>query len=178
MIITSAPDDSSPIVTINVFDAANSGTSPLRKHGPGESGQRIRSFSSTQPRPRHPNKLQKMSNLVSSHGNRTPLTRPSDHPLFSLISTISNSRESKKNSRRRRNQRFQRARPSSRASVTSSIEGAFGVTKVGNPPGSARGIMERMLRDDAEDTESERDGRNMQIQPVSTSWLFVYIDLC
>jgi hypothetical protein len=181
MVITSNPDDLSPLLTINVFDASNNNTSDLSMQGLNfgdmDRGQTQHTYNqakqpqANQTRGRRSNKLQKMSNFISDYSDRRhnqPTNPANNTPLFSLISSISNSRESKKESRKRRTNRFQRARPSSRVSGVSSIESAF-VTKVGKAPASTRGILERMRREDGDDTGPETYDTDSEIRPVRTS---------
>lgn len=178
MVITSNPNNLSPVLTINVFEFPNPSASDLNMEdltfGDMDYGNATLNFSkSKQPQPRRSNKLQKMGNFISDYSDRRAHIQPTSHsnnlPLFSLISSISNSRESKKDSRKRRNHRSQRLRPSSTSSGVSSVEGAFGVTKVGKASASARGTMERMWRDDEEnenDTGQEGNARHVEIQTV------------
>ena len=181
MVIVSNPDDLSPLLNINVFDASNTITSDLSMRGSNfsdmDQGQTQLTYDqakqpqANQTRGRRSNKLQKMSNFISEYNDRRHIqpTNPSNNntPLFSLISSISNSRESKKESRKRRTNRFQRARPSSRASGVGSIESAF-VTKVGKAPASTRGVLERMRREDDDDTKQGTYDSDSEIQPVRT----------
>ncbi|KAE9366861.1 hypothetical protein N431DRAFT_471892 [Stipitochalara longipes BDJ] len=175
MVITSNPKDLSPILTINVFEASTPHMSDPNTQDSNfndmDYGQMTLNFSKVkQPRPRRSNKLQKMSNFISDYSDRKahtqPTSPPNDLPIYSLISSISNGRESKKDSRKRRHHRFQHERPSSRASGVGSAEIPFGVTKIGKPPASVRGIMERMRRDDGGDNDSgqEKYVRDAEIQ--------------
>jgi hypothetical protein len=180
MVMVSNPNDLSPLLNINVFDASNTITSDPSMQGLNfgdmDQGQTQLTYDqakqpqANQTRGRRSNKLQKMSNFISEYNDRRHIqpTNPSNNtPLFSLISSISNSRESKKESRKRRTNRFQRARPSSRASGVGSIESAF-VTKVGKAPASTRGVLERMRREDDDDTRQGTDDSDAEIQPVRT----------
>ncbi|KAN0092098.1 hypothetical protein V8E51_017945 [Hyaloscypha variabilis] len=173
MVITSNHKDLSPILTINVFEAPVPNMSEPNTQDSNfddmDYGEMTLNFSKTkQARPRRSNKLQKMSNFISDYSDRRAQiqpTSPSNNlPIFSLISSISNGRESKKDSRKRRHQRFQQARPTSRASGVSSPEIPFGVTKVGKPSASVRGIMEKMRRDDGDDEDAEKHVRDAEIQ--------------
>jgi hypothetical protein len=180
MVIVSNPNDLSPLLKINVFDASNTITSDLSMQGLNsgdmDQGQTQLTYNqakqphTNQTRGRRSNKLQKMSNFISEYSDRRhiqPINPSNNTPLFSLISSISNSRESKKESRKRRTNRFQRARPSSRASGAGSVESAF-VTKVGKAPASTRGILERMRREDDDDTKQGTYDSDSEIQPVRT----------
>jgi hypothetical protein len=180
MVITSNPNDLSPVLTINVLDSSHPGRSELNMQdltfGGMDYGHTTFNLNKTkQPQPRHSNKLQKMSNFISDYSDRRahiqPTSPSNNLPLFSLISSISNNRESKNDSRKRQNHRFQRARPTSKSSGVSSVEGAFGVTKVGKSPASAKGIMERMRRDEGDegDAGQERDVWDAKIQTVRTA---------
>jgi hypothetical protein len=180
MVITSNPNDLSPVLTINVLDSSHPGRSELNMQdltfGGMDYGHTTFNLNKTkQPQPRRSNKLQKMSNFISDYSDRRahiqPTSPPNNLPLFSLISSISNNRESKNDSRKRRNHRFQRARPTSKSSGVSSVEGAFGVTKVGKSPASAKGIMERMRRDEGDegDAGQEKDVWDAKIQTVRTA---------
>jgi hypothetical protein len=172
MVITSNPNNLSPVLTINVFDYSHAGASDLNMHNLSFSdmdyGHTTLNFSKTkQPHRRRSNKLQKMSNFISDYSDRRAHiqpTRPNDNlPLFSLISSISNGPESKKDSRKRRNHRFQRGgHPTSRSSSVNSVEDLFGVPKVGKPPASAKGIMKRMRRD-VGDAEIQTASSTMQL---------------
>jgi hypothetical protein len=175
MVITSDPNNLSPLLTINIFDSSNRSTSDLNMQGLTfgdlDQGQTsLPPYQTNQPQSRRPNKLQKMSNFISDYSDRRAHLQPTgpsnNAPLFSLISNIANSRESKKDSRKRRNNRFQRVRPSSRSSGVSSVEGAFGVTKVGKTP--VRGMMERRRREDEDedDTGQNRHDKDAEIPLV------------
>ncbi len=180
MVIVSSPNDLSPLLSIDVFDASNTITSDLSMQGLNfddmDQGQaqliydRAKQPQANQTRGKRSNKLQKMSSFISEYNDRRHVqpTSPSNNtPLFSLISSISNSREGRKESRKRRANRFQSARPSSRASRVGSIESAF-ATKVDKAPASTRGILERMRREDDDDTKQETYDSGSEIQPVRT----------
>jgi hypothetical protein len=176
MVITSNPNDLSPVLTINVLDSSHPVRSELNMQdltfGGMDYGHTILNLNKTKPQPKRSNKLQKMSNFISDYSDRRahiqPTSPSNNLPLFSLISSISNNRESKKDSHKRRNHRFQRARPTSKSSGVSSAEGAFGVTKVGKSPTSARGIMERVRKDEGDegDAGQERNVGDAEIQTV------------
>jgi hypothetical protein len=75
MVITSTPDELSPILTINVFESSNASTTDLNMQGLtfGEidQGHTSSTFTaSNQPQSRRPNKLQKMSTFISEYGDR------------------------------------------------------------------------------------------------------------
>jgi hypothetical protein len=75
MVITSTPDDLSPILTINVFELSNASTTDLNMQGltfgEMDQGHTCSNFTeSSQPQSRRPNKLQKMSTFISEYGDR------------------------------------------------------------------------------------------------------------
>jgi len=131
------------------------------------------------------NKLRKMSNFIADYGDRRansqshinsfaptfyPQATPtSTGPLFSLISNISNTREIKKESRRRRRRRGSNNNNSSRPNgvLASALEGAFRGGRVGKPSlaGAARGLMDRMGREDVNDDGQARDAGDVAIEP-------------